>query len=311
MPRVTLRHDFCGRAWRHARPGHVPPPADPRLAARGRLPAAYRSRRRAACRPGRPGRPQSAAGLAAVGCPAARSRAPVRPARDGSPVTGPRRTGGQVLRPRLAPADGGRDHRHLPRAGAVHVPGCRRNGARSPPDRRRPGLRGAPRLRCGHRRRDRQLPAQRTAQLHRLARRRRRSAGFRRPAALRGRSRPDRGRRALLASGRLPRRPAEDPVRIPGRAGRARRIPPPFPRDRPGAAVVRGARQPRQHDAGHGPAGRRGRRLRSRRSEAGHAAPASTPRRYSPGSRTPKSTRSPSWQRARHSPSRPIRAAPW
>ena len=83
-------------------------------------------------------------------------------------------------------------------------------------------LSGAPdRLRRGDRRRDRQLPAQRAAVLHRPARRRAGAAGLRRPAAVRGRRRA-RGRgRALLASRRRRAGPAAEPVRVSRRAGRA------------------------------------------------------------------------------------------
>ena len=253
MPRVTLRHDFCGRAWRHARPGHVPPPADPRLAARGRLPAADRRRRRAARRPRGPGRPQPAVGLAAVGRPAAGPRAPVRPARDGSPVTRPRRAGRPVLRPRLAPADGGRHHRHVPRAGAVHVSGCRRDGAGSPPDRRR---------RRSARRRSTSPWSPATPPTTAS------STNCAATSACSTAARSCRTRATRIATRASPALTVEDerywhpdggPADLPrtrygfpdapGVLTAARH---PFRAAGLGAALVRGARQPRQHDAGHG-----------------------------------------------------------
>ena len=79
----------------------------------GRIPDPGARGRRAARGPGRPGQRHPAGGLAPVRPAAAGHRPAVRHARDGPPVTGPRRAARPLLRPRLAAARG-RRHRRRP-----------------------------------------------------------------------------------------------------------------------------------------------------------------------------------------------------
>ena len=114
---------------------------------------------------------------------------------------------------------------------------------------------GAGRLRGGDRRRHRQLPAQRAAGLHRPAGRR---ATCGPTPATRSGTRAWPARRCTTSATGIPT--AVEPtcpgvgVRLPRGAGRADRRPAAVPGHGPRPALVRGARQPRQHAAGHGAA---------------------------------------------------------